>query len=80
MITKELAALGKEHGLSPVMTEAMFWALRYQRASAPVHFHPNGRERCTVQALQRRGLARRTNRYGMVFTRRGQRLAERLFA
>lgn len=80
MKQSELATIGKEHGLSPAMTEAMFWALRYQRANAPVHFRPNGRERCTTLALERRGLAKRASRFGLVFTSTGQRLAERLFA
>lgn len=78
-MTEELKALGKEHGLSPAMTEVMFWALRYAKAGAPVHFQPYGRQRCTVLALKRRRLARPARRFGLVFTARGHRLAERLF-
>jgi hypothetical protein len=79
VITKELAERGKAYGLSPAMTEEMFWALRHMRHGAPVHFHAIGRARRTVEALDRRGLMRRKRGIGRVLNAKGRKLAERLF-
>jgi hypothetical protein len=79
VITKELAARGKEHGLSTAMTEELFWALRCARNGCPVHAHAVGRRRQTVEALDRRKLTRRKRSIGRVLSAKGRRLAERLF-
>jgi hypothetical protein len=79
VITKELAARGKEHGLSPAMTEELFWALRHAKAGVPVHAHAIGRERRTVEALDRRRLLRSKLGLGRVLSVKGRRLAERIF-
>jgi hypothetical protein len=80
VITKELAERGKEHGLSPAMTEELFWAFRHASNGVPVHAHAVGRERRTVEALDRRRLLRWKRDSGRVLSAKGRRLAERMFA